>query len=209
MGCTRQTIHNVAVQQFQSQRAKFMAKISCYDPAMLVWLDETGCDNRNALRKKGYSVRGMPLRDHQLLIRGVRYSAIPVMSLDGIHNVYILEGTTNGEKISEFVQKCLLPCLNPFNGINSQTVVVMDNASIHHIDEVEDLIENQADARLCFLPPYSLDLMPAEDVFSKVKTLLKDDSHTYQTFPRLLIAMAFGMITKEDCRSFISYCGYL
>ena len=119
--------------------------------------------------------------------------------------MYILEGTTNGEKFSEFVQKCLLPCLNPFNGINSWSVVVMDNASIHHMDEVEDLIENQANARLYFLPPYSPDLMPAEDVFSKVKTLLKDNSHTYQALPRLLIATAFGMITKEDCQSFISH----
>ena len=66
-----------------------MAEISTYDPTMLVWLDETGCDNRNALRKKAYSIRGMPLHDHQLLIRGVRYSAIPVMSIDGIHDVHI------------------------------------------------------------------------------------------------------------------------
>ena len=89
----------------------------------------------------------MPLHDHQLLIRGVRYSAIPIMSLDGTHDVHILEGTTNGEKFSDFVQDCLLPCLNPFNGINARSVEVMDNASIHHISEVTDLIENQAKAR--------------------------------------------------------------
>lgn len=40
------------------------------------------------LRKYGYSVRGMPVTDHQLLVRGVRYSAIPIVSLEGIHDVY-------------------------------------------------------------------------------------------------------------------------
>ena len=52
-------------------------------------------------------------------------------------------------------------------------MVVMDNASIHHVDEVTDLIETQANAKLCFLPPYSPDLMPVEIVFSKIKTIIK------------------------------------
>ena len=77
--------------------------MATYDPTMLVWLDETGYDNRNALRKKAYSIRGMPLYDHQLLIRGVRYSAILVMSLDGIHDECNTEGTVNGEKFADFV----------------------------------------------------------------------------------------------------------
>ena len=79
----------------------------------------TGCNNRNALRQKAFSIRGMPLKNHQLLIRGVQYSAIPVMSIDGIHDVQITEGTTNGDKFVEFVQNCLVPILQPFNGINA------------------------------------------------------------------------------------------
>jgi len=117
-----------------------------------------------------------------LLIRGVQYSAIPAMSLDGIHDVHITEGTVNGEKFADFVRNSLLPCLNPFNGINARSVVVMDNASIHHVDEVTDLIEAQANARLCFLPPYSPDLMPVEGVFSQVKAIIKQNNNLYQVF---------------------------
>lgn len=47
-----------------------MAEVSVYDPVMLVWLDETGCDRRNTIRKYGYSIRGLPLSDHWLLVRG-------------------------------------------------------------------------------------------------------------------------------------------
>ena len=57
-----------------------MAEVSIYDPFMFVWLDESGFDRRNCMRKFGYSIRGIPPVDHRLLIRGIRYSALPVMS---------------------------------------------------------------------------------------------------------------------------------
>ena len=44
MGCTRQTMHHVAIQRSDELRARFMVEILLYDPTMLVWLDETGCN---------------------------------------------------------------------------------------------------------------------------------------------------------------------
>lgn len=85
------------------------------------------------------------------LIRGVRYSGIAVMSLEGIHDVQIV-GSVNGE---EFVTETLMPILNPFDGTNTRSVVIMDNCSIHHVDPVVHLIETVAQAKLVFLPPYS------------------------------------------------------
>ena len=176
MGCSRQVMHWVALQQSDSSRAKFMAKISTYDPDMLIWLDESGCDKRCTVRKYGYSVRGHPLSDQRLFIRGVRYSAMPIISTAGVHDVYLAEGTVNGIKFSKFIEECLLPMLKPFNGINAHSVLIMDNASIHHIDEVHELIVEQAGARLEFLPAYSPDLNPIEGVFSQVKSMMKRKS---------------------------------
>ena len=87
----------------------------------------------------------------------------------------------------------------------------MDNASVHHVAEVEDLIENQFGARLVFLPPYSPDLNPAEEVFSEVKSIMKQNNALFQvtTNPRFLLATAFSMVTKEDCLKFITHSGYL
>lgn len=113
MGCTRQTMHHVAIQRSDELRA---AEISVYDPTMLVWLDETGCDRRNTIRKYGYSICGLPLSDHRLLVRGVRYTAIPVVSLEGVHDVYLKEGTMDGDCFVKFVRNCLLPVLQPFSG---------------------------------------------------------------------------------------------
>lgn len=103
MGCSRQKIQRVALQQSDACRARFMAEISVYDPSMLVWIDETGYDQRNNMRRCGYSVQGIPPCDHRLLIRGIRYSAIPVMSMQGIHDVQIIEGSVNGDKFENFV----------------------------------------------------------------------------------------------------------
>ena len=147
MGCTQQVIERVALQRSDELRAKFMAEVSVYDPSMLLWVDESGCDRRNCMRKRGYSLRGMTPQDHRLMVRGTRYSAIPVVSLEGIHNVYLAEGNVNGEKFEFFVRSCLLPILNEFNCTNPRSVVILDNASIHHIDKVSKIIEDEAGCR--------------------------------------------------------------
>lgn len=211
MGCSRQVIQHLAVQRSDELRANFMAEISLYDPSMLIWLDETGCDRRNSTRKRGYSIRGMPPRDHRILLRGKRFSVVPVMSTEGIHDIHIIEGTMNGERFEEFLKTTVLPILQPFNWINQHSVVIMDNASIHHTEGVIDLIENQAGARLIFLPPYSPDLNPAEEVFSQVKSIMKQNDQLFQitSTPRVLLSMAFSMVTTQDCLQFISHSGYL
>lgn len=93
MGYTRQSMHHVAIQRSDMLRAKFMAEVSAYDPSMLIWLDETGCDRRHTICKYGYSIRGLPLSDHRLLVRGIRYTKIPIISTDGIRDIYLHRGT--------------------------------------------------------------------------------------------------------------------
>ena len=83
----------------------------------------------------------------------------------------------------------------------------MDNASIHHVATNVDLIENIG-AKVIFLPPYSPDLNPLEIVFSKVKQPMKENYKLLQTTsaPKALLAMAFGMVTADDC---LRHCGCL
>ena len=76
-------------------------------------------------------------------------------------------------------------------------MIVMDNASIHHLDRVHEIITG-AGARLCFLPPYSPDLMPLEEVFSKVKYCLKANDNEYlaTSEPEMIVKIAFCSITQ-------------
>ena len=85
MDCTRQVIQYVTVQHSDDLRAKFMAEVAVYDPSMLTWVDESECDRRHCLRKRAYSMRGInTLRPS--IVQGTRYSAIPVVSLEGIND---------------------------------------------------------------------------------------------------------------------------
>ena len=184
-----------------------MAEVSIYDPSIFLWLDESGCDRCNTLRKYGYSIRGIRPVDHRPLVRVTRYSALPIVSITGVHDLYLAEGTMNGDSFTHFINTCLLPVLKPYNGVNPHSIVIMDNASIHQVDEVLQIIEN-AGAKVIFLPPYSPDLNPLELVFGQVK---EENDKIFQacSSPRAFLAMVFGMITAEDCYNFSRHCGYL
>ena len=209
MGCPRQVMRCVAIQQSDAMRAKFMAEISIYDPSMFIWLDESGCDRRNTIRKYGYSIWGIRPVDHRLLVRGTRYSALPIMSIAGLQDLYLAEGTIDGDRFTHFIRTCLLPVLMPYNGVNPHSIVIMDNASIHHVDDAVQLIEDSG-AKVIFLPPYSPDLNPLEPVFGKAKAILKENDKIFQvcSSPRPFLAIVFGMITTEDCYNFSRHCGY-
>ena len=142
----------------------------------------------------------------ELLVRGTRYSAI---SIRGVQDVVLVEGNVNGQVFTNFVKDSLVPILQPFNCINNNSIVVMDNASIHHVDAVAEHIL-QTGALLHFLPPYSPDLNPVEQVFSKVKAIMKQNDHLFQIFshPKLLLTIAFDMITESDCKEYAKCCGY-
>ena len=82
----------------------------------------------------GYRVRLHKI--YSLILRGKRYSGISILSTEGVVDTYITEGTVNGEVFQDFVQKQLVPILSPFDGHSPWSVVIIDNASIRHVDPV-------------------------------------------------------------------------
>ena len=96
-------------------------------------------------------------------------SAIPVLTTCGIENVYATTKSVNGDMFQQFLCECILPIILPFDGNNPPSILVMDNATIHHLDRIEEIITGVG-AKILFLPPYSPDLMPLEEVFAKVKS---------------------------------------
>ena len=165
-----------------------------FDPDMIIWVDETGSARRNSVRPYGYSLKGMRAVSHELRVLGRRINAIGAMSTEGVEDV---DRNVTGEVFLKFVQNCLLPILQPFNGTNSHSVVVMDNASVHHCEEVADIVTGVGSI-IRFLPPYLPELNSTENVFSKVKAL--NDSVCLSTHsPCTVVLMAFCTITIDDC----------
>ena len=170
--------------------------ISRYFSDMLVWLDETGSDRRNSIRSHGYGFRGITPERHQLKVWGQRISAIGIMSTGGMEDAYIAEGNVNGEVFENFVRMSLLPVLQPFNVVSPCSVVILDNVSIHHLEQIEDMITGVG-ALIRFLPPYSPDLMPLEEAFSQVKSFLRGSDFAYLSTqsPRVIVSAAFSTVS--------------
>jgi len=205
-GFTRQKLRITALQQSKYSRQCYMEEVSIYNPEMFIFLDETGADRRNVLRRYGYSMRGRPIVNQQLLFRGCRISALAFISMCGLLDVKLVQGTTDGDTFYNFVKGCLLPHLLPFDGSNPHSVVIMDNCSIHHIGEVVKMIE-EVGAIVHFLPPYSPDFMPTELAFSKVKMSLKMNGMEDVADLETALLEAFVSITPQDCQGWISERG--
>ena len=147
LGFTRQKLQHVALQQSETEQIKFIAEVmAVFHHSFMLWIDETRCDS---LRKYAYGIRGQRPQDYQLQ----RYSAIGILSSDGINDFYITKGNVNGDTFLHFVHTMLLPILNPFDGQSKHSIVIMDNASIHHTNLVVCTISATGTERTmnCFL----------------------------------------------------------
>ena len=104
-------------------------------------------------------------------MKGVHITAIAAMSMEGIIALKLVKGSVDGDAFYDFICS-LLPQFMPFNGFNKHSIVICDNCSIHHVDEVDRLL-NDALVLTHYLPPYSPDYNPIELAFSKVKYMIK------------------------------------
>ena len=189
----------VAIQRDDGVRAQFVSDVSLYEPEMLIFIDETGSDKRDSLRKYGYSLRGRPAKSHKILSRGRHVSAMAMMSM----NVHIVHGSVNGEVYCEFVEKFLVPHLLPYDGRNPHSVVILDNCSIHYCQDAMHMIQ-AVGALVHFLPPYSPDYNPIEEAFSKLKSSMKAMEQEAQVMDiDTVVLSSFTTITPSDCEGWI------
>ena len=115
------------------------------------------------------------------------------MCIDGLLDTYITDHTIDGEEFCTFIERCLLPQLLPFsNGTNPTSAVIMDNASIHHVEPAVRLIEEHG-VILHFLPPYSPDLDPIEEAFQSIS---HDPMTLFFKFVKILISRSN---TSRNC----------
>ena len=100
LGMTRQRIKHILLRQSEAKGAEFQAEISVFNTSMLLWIDETRFDGRSTIRKYGYGIRGQPPHDQTLVLRGKRYSAIGVLSTEGVQDVYLTDDSVDGDTFS-------------------------------------------------------------------------------------------------------------
>ena len=197
-----------ALQRSDLIRAEYQAEIAVYDPSMLVFVDESGSDQRNATRHYGYALRGYSPQSFKFLSRGKRLSAIAAITISELLCYELHEENVDGDTFYLFIQRTFLPNLLPFDGHNRNSVVVMDNCSIHHVPEVIELIRSVG-AIVVFLPPYSPDFTPIEEMFSKIKSFLRQHEAVFEAAPTEVLSAGFNAVTEQDCIGWYRDCGYV
>lgn len=110
MHYTHKAISKRALERDILRRAAFINKIGqlAADPEMLMFIDESARDARTSGRRTGWSLQGTRCVQRRVFVRGVRYSILPVLTLDGIIAYDIMEGAVTSERFGRFLRQMVV-----------------------------------------------------------------------------------------------------
>ncbi len=171
------------------------------DPRRLVFIDETWAKT-NMTRTHGRARRGERLLAKVPHGHWTTMTFLAALRHDGIHAPLVIDGPINGAWFLAWVEQALVPTLRPGD------VVVLDNLGSHKSKAVRQAIR-RAGAHLLFLPPYSPDLNPIEQVFAKLKALLRkaDERTIHDTWRR--IGDLLDRFSPTECANYLRHAGYV
>jgi transposase len=182
------------------RRAQWIKYQDRVDPSRLVFIDETWTKT-NMAPLRGWAPRGMRLVTKVPHGHWNTTTFLAALRHDRIEAPWLLEGPIDGESFAIYVEKVLLPTLR------SGDIVIMDNLGSHKGKIVRRLIRSVG-AKLLFLPKYSPDLNPIEQLFAKLKHLLrKAAARTIETVCEA-IGELLGAFTKDECANYFKNSGY-
>jgi transposase len=166
----------------------------------LVFIDETGL-RTNMVRRYGRARRGKRLIAYSPHGHWKTTTFVSALRHDRMTAPMVVEGAMNTPIFVAYVQQVLLKELGPGD------IVVMDNLSSHKSNAVREAIESVG-AKLAYLPPYSPDLNPIENAFSKFKWLLKGAAE--RTIEALWerTGQILPLFSKSECKNYMLHCGY-
>ncbi len=170
------------------------------DPDRLVFIDETATST-NMARLRGRAPRGERLigkipHGHwktTTFVAGPRSTAHTAPC--------VIDGPMNGNAFLAYVEQILAPSLEPGD------IVVLDNLSAHKVPSVREAIE-PVGARPLYLPPYSPDFNPIEQLFAKLKALLRKAAERSLDALWSRIADLLDAFTSSECANYFRNAGY-
>ncbi len=166
----------------------------------MVFIDETWTKTNMAPRR-GWAPRGerivakVPHRHWKTM------TFLAALRHDRIDAPWILNGPINGESFKIYVEQVLVPTLKP------RDIVVMDNLGSHRAKIIRQAIRSVG-AKRFFLPKYSPDLNPIEQVFAKLKHFLRKANARNPEAVCACIGQLLGNFTPQECANYFSNAGY-
>jgi len=170
------------------------------DPRRFRFLDESGAKT-NMTRLYGRCFDGR--RVCQAVPHGHwrTTTRLAAVGLEGPRAPFVIDGPVDTDVFRVYVEQVLVPQLRDGD------IVVMDNLSPHKASGIREAIE-AAGAELRYLPPYSPDLNPIEQMWSKIKEFLRKAAARSIDALVAAIAEALKTITDADILAWFEHCGY-
>ena len=166
-----------------------------------MFIDETWAKT-NMAPLRGWAPRGSRLIGKAPGGRWETTTFLAALRHDRIDAPWLIDGPIDGESFRTYVEQILVPVLRPGD------IVVIDNLGSHKGRAVRHAIKS-AGAKLFFLPKYSPDLNPIEQVFAKLKQLLrKEAARTVDTICAC-VGRLLRSYTPQECANYFKNSGYL
>lgn len=184
----------------KAKRDAWREKIPDLDADRLVFIDETWAST-NMTPTRGRAPQG------ERLVSAVPHghwkttTFIGALRTDGLTAPAVFDCPVNGETFRAYVEQMLVPTLRPGD------IVVMDNLGSHKVAGVAEAIEASG-CLLAYLPPYSPDFNPIENLFSKFKKMLRRiGARTVRALWRA-VGDCLDSFAPDECRNYFRHCGY-
>ena len=165
-----------------------------------MFIDETWTKT-NMAPLRGWAPRGERLFGQAPFGHWNTMTFVAALRADRVSAPWVIDGPINAERFLIYVEKVLVPELNPGD------IVIMDNLGSHKAGAIRAAIR-KAGARLLFLPQYSPDLNPIEKLFAKIKHgLRKAQARTRQAIDAAL-ATILQTVSPNECKKYFKEAGY-
>jgi transposase len=186
-----------AIARRRAQWKKYQKRL---DPRRLVFIDETWAKT-NMAPLRGWASRGQRLHAKVPYGHWRTMTFLAALRCDRIDAPCVLDRPINSDSFTAYVEQFLLPTLMPGD------IVIMDNLSSHKRPAIRKTIRSVG-ARLLFLPPYSPDLNPIEQVFAKLKHLLRTAAERTAPATWQRIGTLLDTFSPTECQNYFINSGY-
>jgi transposase len=185
----------------QAERVLYRAWSATLDLHRVKFIDESGI-NLAMTRLYGRAPRGERVLGIAPQNYGPNVTLLGALSCTGLEAVMTIEGATDADVFRAYVREVLCPTLG------AGDIVIADNLSAHKAAGVQEAIAATG-ARLFYLPPYSPDLNPTEQCWSKIKAFLRAAKARTREALDTAVAAALATITESDARAWFAHSGYV
>lgn len=166
----------------------------------LVFLDETWAST-NMTPTRGRSPVGTRCLGQAPNGHWKTTTVVCALRCEGLLAPWVIDGPINGQAFRTWVEEVLVPVLQPGD------IVVLDNLGSHKVTGIEEAMA-AAGAQLRYLPPYSPDFNPIEQVFAKLKTGLRAAAKRSIKELWSIIGELMDHFAPDECERYIRHAGY-